>query len=130
MKVHEYQAKQIFREAGVIVPRGSVADTPQAVADAFSSLGGQLAVVKAQIHAGGRGKGTIAECPGQRGVQTVRSREEAEAVGGNLLGHRLVTIQTGPAGRTVHHVLVEEACPISREFDLAQSSTGLPDGRS
>ena len=118
MKIHEYQAKQIFREAGVAVPRGFVADTPQAAADAFSSLGGKTAVLKAQIHAGGRGKGTVADIPGQRGVQVVRSREEAEAVAGNLLGHRLVTAQTGPEGKTVHHLLVEEGCAIAREFYL------------
>ena len=77
-----------------------------------------MAVVKAQIHAGGRGKGTIAEIPGQRGVQIVRSREEAETAAGNLLGHRLVTIQTGPEGKTVHRVLVEEGCAIAKEFYL------------
>lgn len=118
MKIHEYQAKQILREAGVAVPRGFVADTPQAVADAFPSIGGPVAVVKAQIHAGGRGKGTIVEVPGQHGVQLVRSREEAETVAGNLLGHRLVTAQTGPEGKTVHHVLVEEGCSIAGEFYL------------
>ena len=108
MKIHEYQAKKIFREAGVAVPRGIVADSPQAVGEAFAALGGQMAVVKAQIHAGGRGKGSIAEIPSQRGVQIVRSREEAETAAGNLLGHRLVTIQTGVVGKTVHRVLVEE----------------------
>jgi succinyl-CoA synthetase beta subunit len=118
MKIHEYQAKKIFREAGVAVPRGIVADSPQAAGEAFSELGGQMAVVKAQIHAGGRGKGTIAEMPSQRGVQIVRSREEAETVAGNLLGHRLVTIQTGPEGKTVHRVLVEEGCSIAKEFYL------------
>jgi succinyl-CoA synthetase beta subunit len=119
MKIHEYQAKQIFREAGVAVPNGIVADTPQAVGEAFSSLGGKIAVVKSQIHAGGRGKGTIIEVPGQRGVQLVRSRDEAETVAANLLGHRLVTIQTGPEGKAVHHVLVEAACTIAHEFYLA-----------
>jgi succinyl-CoA synthetase beta subunit len=118
MKIHEYQAKQIFREAGVAVPRGYVADTPQAAADAFAALGGTIAVLKAQIHAGGRGKGIVADIPGQRGVQVVRSREEAETVAGNLLGHRLVTAQTGPEGRTVHRLLVEEGCSIAHEFYL------------
>ena len=118
MKIHEYQAKQIFREAGVAVPRGCVADTPQAAADAFASLGGKMALLKAQIHAGGRGRGTIADIPGQRGVQVVHSREEAEAVAGNLLGHRLVTAQTGPAGSVVHRLLIEEGCSIAREFYL------------
>jgi succinyl-CoA synthetase beta subunit len=118
MKIHEYQAKKIFREAGVAVPRGIVADTPQAAGEAFSSFGGKMAVIKAQIHAGGRGKGTIAEIPSQRGVQIVRSRDEAESVAQNLLGHRLVTIQTGPEGKTVHRVLVEEGCSIAKEFYL------------
>ena len=118
MKIHEYQAKQLLREAGVAVPAGLVADTPQGVGEAYASLGGKMAVVKAQIHAGGRGKGTIADIPTQRGVQLVRGRDEAEAVAANLLGHRLVTIQTGPEGKTVHHVLVEEACSIQREFYL------------
>ncbi len=118
MKIHEYQAKKIFSEAGVAVPRGIVADSPQAAGEAFAALGGRIAVVKAQIHAGGRGKGTIAEIPGQRGVQVVRNREEAETVAGNLLGHRLITIQTGPTGKTVHRVLVEEGCSIVKEFYL------------
>jgi succinyl-CoA synthetase beta subunit len=118
MKIHEYQAKQIFRESGVAVPRGCIADTPQAAADAFAGLGGNMAVLKSQIHAGGRGKGTIADIPSQHGVQVVHSREEAETVAGNLLGHRLVTAQTGPEGRIVHRLLVEEGCSIAREFYL------------
>jgi succinyl-CoA synthetase beta subunit len=118
MKIHEYQAKQLFREAGVAVPRGFVADSPQAAVDAFCKLAAPLAVVKAQIHAGGRGKGTVADIPAQRGVQVVRSREEAEQAAGNLLGHRLVTAQTPPQGKTVHRVLVEEGCAIAREFYL------------
>ncbi len=118
MKIHEFQAKQILREAGVAVPRGFVADTPQAAADAFVKLAGPVAVVKAQIHAGGRGKGTIQDIPAQRGVQLVRSREEAETVAANILGHKLVTIQTGPEGKAVHRVLVEEGCSIARELYL------------
>ena len=118
MKIHEFQAKQILREAGVAVPRGFVAETPQAAADAFAKLAGPVAVVKAQIHAGGRGKGTIHDIPAQRGVQLVRSRDEAETVAANILGHKLVTIQTGPAGKPVHRVLVEEGCSIARELYL------------
>jgi succinyl-CoA synthetase beta subunit len=118
MKIHEYQAKQLFREAGVATPRGIVADSPQAAGEAFSALGGKLAVVKSQIHAGGRGKGTITEIPSQRGVQIVHNRDEAETAAQNLLGHRLVTIQTGPQGKTVHRILVEEGCAISKEFYL------------
>jgi succinyl-CoA synthetase beta subunit len=118
MKIHEYQAKQILRAAGVAVPRGVVADTPQGVADAFSGLGGRMAVVKAQIHAGGRGKGTIAGNPAQHGVARVSSRDDAETMARNLLGHRLVTVQTGPQGQVVHRVLVEEGSTIARELYL------------
>jgi len=116
VKIHEYQAKQILREAQVAVPRGMVADTPRGVVNAFNALGGDLAVVKAQIHAGGRGKGTIKENPNQHGVQRVQSPEEAARAASNLLGHTLVTAQTGPQGRVVRRVLVEEACRIAGEL--------------
>ena len=119
MKIHEYQAKQILREAGVAVPQGRAADSPTAAAEAFADLGGKTAVLKAQIHAGGRGKGEVADVPGQHGVQLVHSPQEAEKVAGNLLGRRLVTVQTGPPGRTVRHLLVEEGCAVAREFYLA-----------
>jgi succinyl-CoA synthetase beta subunit len=118
MKIHEFQAKQIFREAGVAVPRGIVAETAQAAGEAFDTLGGPIAVVKAQIHAGGRGKGTITEVPSQRGVQLVRSRQEAETVAKNILCNTLVTIQTGPEGKKVNRVLVEEGCSIVKEYYL------------
>ena len=118
MKIHEYQAKQILADAGVAVPRGIIADTPAAVANAFHELGGKVAVVKAQIHAGGRGKGTIKNNPQQRGVELVRTTEDARRVASNLLGHTLVTIQTGPEGHVVHRVLVEEGCEIARELYL------------
>lgn len=116
MKIHEYQAKQLLREAGVAVPRGVVAQTAPEAADAFTQLGGSLAVVKSQIHAGGRGKGTIQDNPSQRGVQLVRSADEARQVAAALLGHRLVTLQTGPGGQVVRRVLVEEGCDIAREL--------------
>jgi succinyl-CoA synthetase beta subunit len=118
MKIHEFQAKQILRDAGVPVLRGVVATTADDAAKAFTELGGPVAVVKAQIHAGGRGKGQIQEFPEQRGVQLVRSAEEASTAAGRMLGHRLVTIQTGPAGQTVRQVLVEEGCNIARELYL------------
>ncbi len=118
MKIHEFQAKQILRDAGVGVPRGLVARTPAEAAAAFNELGGKIAVVKAQIHAGGRGKGTIKSNPQQHGVQLVRSAAEAEKVAGNLLGQPLVTIQTGPAGQVVRQVLVEQGCEIARELYL------------
>jgi len=116
VKIHEYQAKQILRDAQVAVPRGMVADTPQAVVNAFNALGGDVAVIKAQIHAGGRGKGTIHDNPDQHGVQLVRSTEEAARVASSLLGHTLVTVQTGPEGQTVRRVLVEQGCRIAREL--------------
>ena len=118
MKIHEYQAKQILRDAGVAVPRNIVARSPAEAAEAFRTLGGKLAVVKAQIHAGGRGKGTVQGNEAQRGVQLVKSAEEASRVAENLLEHKLVTIQTGPEGQTVRQVLVEEGCDIARELYL------------
>ena len=116
MKIHEYQAKQLLRDAGVTVLEGICASTPDEAAEAYARLGGELAVVKAQIHAGGRGKGTIKEHPEQRGVQLVRSAEEARDVAKNLLGNRLVTIQTGDEGQTVRRLLVEAGCQIEREL--------------
>ncbi len=118
MKIHEFQGKQLFREASVPVLDGYVARTPAEAADAFRKLGGALAVVKAQIHAGGRGKGTVAEKPSQRGVQLVKSAEEAAEVAQNLLGNHLVTIQTGAEGAVVNQVFVEAGCDIDRELYL------------
>ena len=118
MKIHEFQGKQILRDAGVAVPRGVVARTPDEAAAAFTQLGGPIAVVKSQIHAGGRGKGTTQENPKQHGVQLVKSATDAKAVAAALLGNHLVTIQTGPAGQVVRQVLVEEGCDIARELYL------------
>jgi succinyl-CoA synthetase beta subunit len=118
MKIHEFQAKEMLRKAGVAVPRSIVVRAANEAAKAFGDLGGSLAVVKAQIHAGGRGKGTIKTNPDQRGVQLVRSAEEAVKVAGNLLGKPLVTLQTGPEGQVVHQVLIEEGCDIARELYL------------
>jgi len=118
MKIHEYQGKQVLRDAGVAVPRGIVATTPEEASAAFVELGGEFAVVKAQIHAGGRGKGTIKDNPQQHGVQLVRSAEEAQSVAAALLGKTLVTIQTGEDGKQVNQVLVEEGCDIARELYL------------
>lgn len=116
MKVHEYQAKEILRGAGVAVLEGIVCKTPEEAAAAFEKLGGLLAVVKAQIHAGGRGKGKTAG--GQHGVELVKSADDAKRVAQNLLGERLVTIQTGPEGQTVRQVFVEAGCDIARELYL------------
>jgi len=129
MKIHEYQAKQLLRDAHIAVPKSLVARTAAEAADAFTKLDGSLAVVKAQIHAGGRGKGTIKTNPEQHGVQLVRSAKEASAVAENLLGKELVTIQTGPAGKRVQQVLVEAGCDIARELYLGivvDRASGLP----
>jgi len=118
MKIHEYQAKELLRGAGVAVPQGIVAATPDEATAAFKTLNGSLAVVKAQIHAGGRGKGTIKGHPKQHGVELVRSGEDAARVAFELLGQPLVTIQTGPGGQVVRRVLVEAGCEIARELYL------------
>jgi len=118
MKIHEYQAKDLFRKAGVAVLRGKVAATPDEAAAAFKELNSPIAALKAQIHAGGRGKGTIQDNPQQRGVQLVKSADEASKVAKNLLGHKLVTIQTGAEGKTVNRVFLEEGCKIARELYL------------
>jgi len=118
MKIHEYQAKELLRAAGVAVPQGIVATTPDEATAAFKQLNGSLAVVKAQIHAGGRGKGTIKGQPKQHGVELVRSADDANRVAFELLGQPLVTVQTGPAGQVVRRVFVEEGCEIARELYL------------
>src|SRR6478735_3297110 len=118
MKIHEYQGKQLLREAGVAVPQGIMATTADEASAAFREIGGPLAVVKAQIHAGGRGKGTIKDNPKQHGVQLVKTAEGAAAVAKNLLDHKLVTIQTGPEGQTVRRILIEAGCEIARELYL------------
>jgi len=118
MKIHEYQGKALFRKASVPVLDGHVARTPEEAAAAYRQLGGSIAVVKAQVHAGGRGKGTVIEKPQQRGVQLVKSAEEAAEVAKNLLGNHLVTIQTGTEGAMVNQVFVEAGCDIARELYL------------
>ena len=113
MKIHEYQAKDILRGFGVAVPKGKLASTPAEAEAAAAELmvgGKQVCVVKAQIHAGGRGKGG--------GVKLARSPAEAGAIAGKLLGMQLVTHQTGPAGQKVRKVYVEEGCEIARELYL------------
>jgi succinyl-CoA synthetase beta subunit len=129
MKIHEFQAKELLRAAGVAVPQSIAVSTADEAAAAFKKLGGPIAVVKAQIHAGGRGKGTIKDNPQQHGVQLVRSAEEAAKVAGNLIGYKLVTIQTGPEGQTVRRALVEAGCDIARELYLGiviDRAAGLP----
>ncbi len=118
MKIHEFQGKELFRKFGVTVLDGRVATTPEQAKSAFEELGGSIAVVKSQIHAGGRGKGTFIEEPDQRGVQLVRSADEAAEAARKMLGNTLVTIQTGPEGKTVNQVFVEAGCDIDRELYL------------
>ena len=110
MKIHEYQAKQILAKFGVTVPRGEMITKPEEARAVAEKLGGGTVVVKAQIHAGGRGKGG--------GVKLAHNPAEAEALAGQILGMTLVTHQTGPEGRLVKRVLVEEGLDIARELYL------------
>ena len=119
MKIHEYQAKELFRDAGVPTPRGVVCKSAEEAAAAFGELGGKLAVVKSQIHAGGRGKGRFKEHPEQAGVVLVRSADEARANAERMLGSTLVTIQTGDDGKKVGTLLVEEGLDIQNELYVA-----------
>ncbi len=118
MKIHEYQAKQLFKAAGVAVPQGIVCKTAEEVGAAFTTLGGPIAVVKSQIHAGGRGKGTFKEHPSQRGVVLVKSAAEAIENAKRMLGSTLVTIQTGDEGKQVNTLFVEQGLKIARELYL------------
>ena len=118
MNIHEYQGKQLFSRFGVNVLENRVAKTGDEAAKAFDELGGSVAVVKAQIHAGGRGKGTFIEKPDQHGVQLVKSADEAKTAAANMIGNLLVTIQTGEAGKQVNQVIVEAGCDIDRELYL------------
>ena len=110
MKIHEYQAKELFREYGIAVPRGRMCASPDAIREALAWVGGDAWVLKAQVHAGGRGKGG--------GVRVVRSVAEAEQAAAQIFSQRLVTAQTGSEGRPVSRILVEEAVPIRRELYL------------
>jgi succinyl-CoA synthetase beta subunit len=111
MKIHEYQAKAILARYGVPVPRGEVAFSAQEVSEFARRLGSNVVVVKAQIHAGGRGKGG--------GVKVVKSADAAEEAAKAMLGSTLVTIQTGPTGQKVSRVLLEEGLDIDRELYLS-----------
>ncbi|MDD5323781.1 MAG: ADP-forming succinate--CoA ligase subunit beta [Polaromonas sp.] len=108
MKIHEYQGKEILRNFGVPVPRGIPAFTVQEAVEAAQKLGGPVWVVKAQIHAGGRGKGG--------GVKLARSIDEVRKLAGEILGMQLVTHQTGPAGQKVRRLLIEEGADIKKEY--------------
>src|SRR5712692_7266922 len=111
MNIHEFQAKQLLGRFGVPVPKGQPASTPDEAAAAFRALGQPKAVIKAQIHAGGRGKAG--------GVKLISSAEEAREFAAKLLGKPLVTHQTGPQGRIVRRVYLEEASQVARELYLA-----------
>lgn len=121
MKIHEYQGKTILRHYAVPVPRGDVATTPQAARQVAESLGGSRWAVKAQIHAGGRGKGG--------GIRIAKSLPEVATLTSEMLGHHLITPQTGPQGQAVRRVLIEEGCDIDRELYcslLVDRSSGRP----
>jgi succinyl-CoA synthetase beta subunit len=111
LKIHEYQAKAILARHGVPVPRGEVALSAQETGQVARRLGGDVVVVKAQIHAGGRGKAG--------GVKVVKSAEDAERAAAHLLGATLVTYQTGPGGQRVSRLLIEEGLSIARELYLS-----------
>ena len=120
MNVHEYQAKELLRGYGVAVPRGAPALTVDEAVAAAKAIGGGSWVVKAQIHAGGRGAGRFAGDPeGKGGVRLASSLDEVRAHAGAMLGGVLVTKQTGAAGRTVRRLYVEEGCDIAREHYVA-----------
>ncbi len=107
MKIHEYQAKEVLKRYGVAVPRGEVAETPEQARAAAERMGGRV-VLKAQVHAGGRGKGG--------GIKVAKSAAEAESLARQILGARLVTPQTGPAGLPVGKLLIEEPLDVKREI--------------
>ena len=123
MKIHEYQAKQLLREAGVPVPRSQVAFTAaeakEAAAKLIAETGNEVVVIKSQIHAGGRGKGRFKEHPELGGVKVVKGADAAETeVAAQMLGSTLVTIQTGEEGKKVGRVLVDH-----RAWTSPRSST-------
>ncbi|PYS49646.1 MAG: ADP-forming succinate--CoA ligase subunit beta [Acidobacteria bacterium] len=121
MKIHEYQGKELLKRFGVAVPRGVVARSPDEAYQAAKELAADVVVVKAQIHAGGRGKGG--------GVKLAKSADEAREIARQMLGMKLVTHQTGPEGREVRVLLVEEGLPIDKEFYLGivlDRTTGRP----
>src|SRR6202049_4276742 len=111
MKIHEYQAKAILARYGVTTPRGEVAFTKEEAREAAQRLKSKIVVVKAQIHAGGRGKAG--------GVKLARSADEAADIASQILGMNLVTVQTGPSGRIVKRLLIEEGLDIKRELYLS-----------
>jgi succinyl-CoA synthetase beta subunit len=108
MKIHEYQGKELLRQVGIPVPRGIPAFTVQEAVEAAQKLGGPVWVVKAQIHAGGRGKGG--------GVKLARSIDEVKQLASEILGMQLITHQTGPEGQKVRRLLIEDGADIKKEY--------------
>jgi succinyl-CoA synthetase beta subunit len=121
MNIHEYQAKAVLREFGAPLSKGAPAFTPEEAVAAAKELGGSLWVVKSQIHAGGRGKGRFKEASaGEKGgVRLARSIDEVKAFAKEMLGATLVTVQTGPAGKQVNRLYIEEGAAIDKEFYLS-----------
>ena len=111
MNLHEFQAKQLLQRYGLAVPVGQVVQSAEAAAAATKEIAGDAWVVKAQVHAGGRGKAS--------GVKIVKSASEAQSVAHGLLGKQLVTYQNAPDGQPVHQLLVEQTLPIARELYLS-----------
>ena len=124
VNIHEYQGKALFREEGVAVQDGVHCTTVEQALEAYDSLGSKVVAVKSQIHAGGRGKGNLF-CPNtgdllmEGGVKIAFSREEVEDYATNILGHLLVTKQTGPEGKMVNNLYIEAGCDIAHEYYLA-----------
>jgi succinyl-CoA synthetase beta subunit len=120
MNIHEYQAKQLLAKFGVAVPKGKVAYTPEEAVSVAGELGGPVYVVKSQIHAGGRGVGRFKGNEGGRGgVRVVKSIDEVAASAAQMLGYILVTKQTGPEGKEVKRLYIEDGCDIARELYLS-----------
>jgi succinyl-CoA synthetase beta subunit len=120
MNIHEYQAKELLKQYGVAVLDGYPAWTPEEAEAAAAKLPGPVYVVKSQIHAGGRGAGRFADDPnGKGGVRLAKSAQEVRAAAEAMIGHVLVTKQTGPAGRKVRRIYVEAGCDIARELYLS-----------
>ena len=108
MNLHEYQAKHLLQHYGITTPIGEVVQSEEAAAAATKEIGGGAWVIKAQVHAGGRGKAG--------GVKLVKSAQEAQSVASALLGKHLITYQNAPDGQPVHQILVEQTLPIAREL--------------
>jgi len=119
MNIHEYQAKEVLAKYGVAVLKGGVAWSPEEAETIAASLGTAVTVVKAQIHAGGRGKGRfLDDASGKGGVRLAKSPAEAKAAAEAMIGRTLITAQTGPSGKKVQRVYVESGCDIARELYL------------